>query len=205
MWNKISKIYVGTNQVRPIEAPTHTFDFQNDWALNWTAQSIYWTPTLTSWQWWTIGYWSGGFQSLITPPSSVYGWTLKSVKLRIYKGVTANYGSTVGTGIGGVSLNPSCMWEQAYYGSSPYSVANVHNGSDHFTQTTSVTWELVLEYILNDDGSLVLKVNSTEYNLWQFASLFRTQWTNQDLWIQLWRWNVADGNLYIRKVQIFTE
>ena len=198
-------------QVRPVELPTHTFDFQNDWSLNWTAQSIYWTPTLVTWEWWTIGSSSSdSYQSAIMPPSSVYdGKTLKKFKLYIYKWVNAyiswNKAVTVWCGMCASNLNPSCVWEHSYYTNANQSVANVYNWSDHITVTSTVRGEITLEYILNDDGSLVLKVNSTEYNLWQYASAFRTQWTNQNLWINTGRWNVADGNIYIRKVEIYTE
>ena len=185
------------------------FDFQNDWALSWTWQTVYWTPTFTSGQWWTLWTDDSDMQSSIMPPNSVYdGRKLLKWKLRIYKWVQTTYSGgrtrTVWAWATASALNPCVMWEQPRWANST-SYANVYDGSDHSTVTSWKTWELVLEYMFNDDGSLVLSVDGTTYNLWQYASLFRTQWDNKNLWINIWRWWVAaNGNIYIRKLEITT-
>ena len=209
MWNKIKRIYVGTNQVRP--CTIQTFDFQNEWSLNWTAETVYWTPTLTSWQWWTIGSSSSGsYQSVVMPPSSLYDWwTLKRFRIWVYKWVNAYISGwvsayTVWCWPSNASCNQFAIWEMTYYTSSNPSIATVYDGTNHNIVTSGKTWELVLDYIFNDDGSLILSVDGTEYNLWNYATMFRSLWTNQDLWFTIWRWNVANGQIYIRKVEITT-
>jgi len=206
MWYKLKRIYVGTTKVRP-ESPSivQTFDFQNNWSLNWTGQTIYWTPTLVTWEWWTIGgSWGNTFQSAIMPPSSVYGGTLKKFVLYIYKGVASNTDATVWAGIGTSNLT-ALAWREQVVTESPRSRAMVYDWAEHYTTTRWAVWEITLQYIFNDDGNLVLKVYDAEYNLWQYASTFRTYWSNGNLWLSIWRWRVADGNIYIRKVEIYTE
>lgn len=186
------------------EYKTLIYDFQNDWSLNWTAQSIYWTPTLISGQWWTIGSSSSGtYQSAIMPPSSVYGGTLKKFVLYIYEGVEVYLDRTVWAGIGTSNIS-IIAWREQVVTQSPRSRAMVYDWAEHYTTTQWARWEIILQYIFNDDGSLVLKVNDAEYNLWQYASIFRTARNNQNLWLSIWRWRVADGNIYIRKVEIIT-
>lgn len=48
MWQTIKKVYVWTNQVRPVEAPTPIFDF-GDWTNSeWTTFGREWTVTKSS-------------------------------------------------------------------------------------------------------------------------------------------------------------
>lgn len=202
--HELKNAYIG-------EVHTYTFDFQNEWSLNWTARTIYWTPTLTSGQWWTIGSASDGYyQSAIMPPSSLYDWcTLKKYKIWVYKwvnayidGITSRH--TVWCWPSNALCSQLAIWENTYKTSVNPSIATVNDGTAHNTVTSGKTWELVLEYIFNDDGSLILSVDGTEYNLWNYATMFRNLWTNQDLWLTIWRWVTSNGQIYIRKVEITT-
>jgi hypothetical protein len=211
MWYKVNKRFVGTKQVRPWEK-VQTFDFQNNWSLNWTAQSVRWTPSYTSWQWWTIGSSSNDtYQSAIMPPSSVYdGNILKSIKIWIYKWVNAYISGdvsayTVWCWPSNASCSQFAIWENTYYTYTNPSIATVYDGTAHNIVTSGKTWEFVLEYIFNDDGSLILSVDGTEYNLWNYATMFRSLWTNKNLWLTIWRWNTANGQIYVRKVEITTK
>lgn len=187
----------------------YTFDFQNNWSLNWTAQSLYWTPTLTSGQWWTIGSSSSSdYQSFILPPNSVYDWNiLKKVKIRMYKWQATYYsGGTihqVGCWLGNNNLSNMTSWGQPQFNSSTWALVN--DWSNHFTQTSDITGEVTQEWNLNDDWSLTLSLSwGTPYNLWQYANLFRTNRSNSNLWLSIGRWSSANGNIYIRKVEITT-
>lgn len=208
----ISKVFLWDVQVRPSGwwETVQTFDFQNDWDLWWVWQTQYGTPTYTTWEWWTFGTDPNGqYQSYILPPNSVYNAeTLQRFKIWVYKWVSANivagFAQTVWIWVSASGFNPSVIWEQGYATNSNPSIANVYNGSDHRIITSSKSWELVVEYIFNDDGSLVLSVDGTEYNLWNYATSFRTAWANQNLWINIWRWRSPNWSVYIRKVEITT-
>ena len=184
-----------------------TFDFQNDWSLNWTGLSIYWTPNYVSWEWWSIGSSSSdSYQSAIMPPSSIYSGTLYKVKIWFYKWVSTVTYRTVGTWLATSNFtNWLTSWCQLF-GSSANAYANVYDWSDHPTQTTDIEGEVIQEWNLNDDWSLTLSLNwGSPYNLWQYANLFRTNWSNQNLGLSIGRWNVDNGKIYIRKVEITTE
>ena len=186
-------------------ATVQTFDFQNDWSLNWTGITIYWTPNYVSWEWWSIGHSSSSYQSAIMPPSSVYnGETLKKWKLRVYKS-----NATVGDrgAWWWLSARSHSNWlvccHQAHIGDGYW--ANVYDGSsDHFTEVVEFIWEATLEYNLNDDWTLTLSINWwTEYNLWNFSTQFRNNWSNNNLWICIGRWTYS-WTFYIRKIEITT-
>ena len=180
-----------------------TFDFQNEWSLNWTAQTIYSTPSYTSWEWWTITT-SGSAQSAIMPPSSVYnGEKLVKYKLRMYKSIASTSSKTAWCGM--ATSGFSNWLAICPFNKNGVLWANVYDGTDNFTQTEDVVWEATLEYYLNDDWSLELSINWwTKYNLWNFATLFRTQWSNSNLWIGIGAWSLNSA-FYIRKVEITTQ
>jgi len=208
-WYKIKKVLIWQGweekQIYPAQT-VQTFDFQNNGALWWTWITIYGTPTYTSWQWWTIVT-STSQQSAIMPPSSVYNWQkLVKYKLRMYKSIASTSSKSAWCGMSASrhsnwlvccnQLVNSVVW------------ANVYNGSsDTFTQTTDIVWEATLEYYLNDDWSLELSINWwTKYNLWNFATLFRTDWQNNNLWICIWAWSLNSAfSFYVRKVEITTK
>lgn len=191
-------------QLRP-KKTVQTFDFQNDWSLNWTGISIYWTPNYISWEWRSIGTSSvGAFQSPIMPPSSVYnGETLKKWKLRVYKPDVTTTSSTAWWGMATNNFSDWLVCCHQLRNQSSY-WANVYDGSsDHLTEVSEFTWEATLEYNLNDDWSLTLSINWwTEYNLWNFSTQFRNNWTNNNLWLCIGRWN--SWAFYIRKLEITT-
>lgn len=183
-----------------------TFDFQNDWSLNWTGVRLNnWQPFYTSWEWWTVGSSSNAsYQEEITPPSSIYDWkTLKKVKMWIYKWVWW-WTNTAGAWLMKVWWTPYVCWTQQ--SSSNLVQAMLYDGSEHRTTTTDATWEVVLEWVCNDDGTFTLSINWwTPYNLGNYSTLFRGAWNDGTLWLSIWRWGVANGNIYIRKLQITTE
>ena len=203
MWYKVNRRLIWTKQVRPWKT-VQTFDFQNNWSLNWTAQTIYWTPSYISWQWWTIGSSSWVYQSAIMPTSSIYRGTLYKVKIWFYKWVaTEKYVSAWAWLSTSNFTNWLTSWCQLS-GTSTNTYANVYDWSNHLTQTTDITWEITQEWNLNDDWSLTLSLNwGTPYNLWNYATLFRNNRSNKDLWLSIGRWDCS-VNPYIRKVEITT-
>ena len=81
MWYKVKKIYVGTQQVRPVNK--FVFDFQNNWLQGCTLSNTQYFG-YEAWQW---IYWASNSVSVgceITLPSSAYGGTLKQVVLDVY-------------------------------------------------------------------------------------------------------------------------
>ena len=173
-----------------------TFDFQNGWSLNWTPYSTgYWTPAFETHQWWYI--WTAtnqAYQGYIIAPSSIFGGTLKKIKIWAYR----------------PSTNPNnAIWI--------YTADTANNrfeyGRDNnciYVNWTKITatpryWEITIE--LTFWSSLDIEVsdgtNTDTYNWWDVVAGFQTQWENQNLWLMLGRWH-AD-NCYIRKVEITTQ
>ena len=180
-----------------------TFDFQNDWSLNRTGVMLnVWQPFYTSWEWWTVGNSSSStYQEEILPPNSVYDWkTLQKVKIWLYKWV-GWWWHTVWAWVMKVGWTPYVCWTQT----SDSAQAMLYDGSEHRTNTTDETGEVVIEYVCNDDGTFTLSINWwTPYNLGNYATLFRNARSDWTLWLSIWRWREADWNIYIRKVEITT-
>ena len=203
MGYKVKRIMVWDKQVYPGKK-VQTFDFQNNWSLNWTTQTIYWTPSYTSWQWWSIGSSTSTYQSAIMPPSSIYSGTLCKVKIWFYKWLATGRQSNVGSWLATSNFtNWLTSWCQPS-GTSTNTYAYVYDWSNHYTQTTDITWEVIQEWILNDDWSITLSLNwGTPYNLWNYATLFRNSRSNKSLWLSIGRWDYSSAP-YIRKVEITT-
>ena len=205
MWNKISKIYVGTNQVRPVATPTHTFDFQNDWALNWTGASLYWTPSYVTWQWWTIGAYYTDSQSYITPPSSVFDWkTLQKVKIRIYKWVSNRFDGGYLYAVWAWVSTQNGNWGFLWSCTNELGNNDILNYANSYILTANITWEVLIEADYTW-ATLTVTINWNVYNTSQNSSVTQTEWSNNFFGLRLWNWRCNNSNIYIRKVQIFTE
>lgn len=186
------------------EYHTQIFDFQNDWDLGWTGVQLNtWQPFYTSWEWWTVGNSITTYQEEILPPNSVYDWkTLQKVRIWLYKWV-GWWNNTVWVWLMKAGWTPYVCWTQT--SSSNLVQVMLYDGSEHRTNTTNETGEVVIEYVCNDDGTFTLNINWwTPYNLGNYATLFRNARSDWILWLSIWRWMVADWNIYIRKVQIET-
>lgn len=173
---------------------TYTFDFQNDGDLWWS-----WA-TYTSWEWWTGGWIFGTYLWVIMPPVSVYDWKkLVEYKLYLYKQDVASSTAAAWGWMSNGVIDKYVVCD--YYSNTVGTLVN--DGWGTLIQTWSVRWDVVLDYIL-DDNALKLSINWwSEYDLWNFASLFRDGWDNEDLWIcisrQWYTWA-----FYIRKLEITT-
>ena len=200
MWYKIKRILVGTQQVRPSET-VQTFDFQNDWNLWWVWFTKRWTPSYVSWQWWTIGTNSNdAYASWITPPSSIYKGTLRQVKIWFTKNNVQT--SSTGQGAWICSSDLSIYCHYSHPRSEWPAILYYTNWNTYFTDTANIYWDIYISYILNDDNSMVVDINWTTYNIWNYASVFRWLWTNKNLCLDICRWGTDAP--YIRKVQIKT-
>lgn len=200
MWYKVKRILVGTQQVRPSET-VQTFDFQNDWNLWWTWFTKRWTPSYVSWQWWTIGTNSNdAYTSWITPPSSIYKGTLRQVKIWFSKNNVQTSYQTQGAWICNYDLSIYCHYSHPR--SEWPAILYYTNWSTYFTSAANIYWEIYISYILNDDNSMVVDINWTTYNIWNYASVFRWLWNNKNLCLDICRWGTDAP--YIRKVQIKT-
>lgn len=183
------------------EVHEYVFDFQNDWALWWTwFTSQRWAPSYVSWQWWTIGTNSNdSYESWITPPSSIYKWTLRQVKIWFSKNNVQTSSRWQGAWICNSDLSIYCHYSHPR---SAWPAILYVNWNSYFTNATNISWEIYISYIFNDDNSMWVDTNWTTYNIWNYASVFRWLWTNQNLCLDICRWGTAAP--YIRKVQIET-
>ena len=198
MGYKLTWAYIWQNgteqQIRPKN--TQTFDFQNDWALGWTAYSTgYWTPTIKSGEWWYI--WTSNnqaYQGYVIAPSSIFGGTLKKIKIWAYR----------------PSTSPSnAIWiYTADSGNNRFEYGRDNNCIYvNWTKMTATPryWEITIE--LTFWNSLGIEVsdgtNTDNYDWWDVVAGFQTQWENQNLWLMLGRW--AAYVCYIRKLEITTE
>ena len=202
---EVQKVYVWATQVRPSETPTYTFDFQNDWSLNWTGASLYWTPSYVTWEWWTLGTSSTDSQSYITAPSSVYdGSTLQKVKIRMYKGIVTNYDNrflhAVGTWVGMGNANWGFLWSNGNTIAS-YDSISIYGWP---IRTENITWEVLIEADYTW-ATTTITINWNVYNTQEDSSLTKSDWSNSLFGLRLWNWRCDSLNIYIRKVQIFTE
>ena len=201
-WYKIKRILVGTQQVYPAQT-VQTFDFQNNWALNWTWYSIgYWTPDYVTGQWWKIWSGSGGYQWWIKPPTSIFQWTLKRIKIYWYKPWTITSSSWWGAWI--CNTSESNIIE--YWRNGTSRIFIVINGTEQSSiSATDITWEITSEYILEDNWHITLKLNWTSYDVWNYANNFQTLWENKALQIEIGTWTSFSTRNYIRKVEITTK
>jgi len=178
-----------------------TFNFQTDWALDWTDASIwYWNCSIVSWQWWQItkSSWSQDKQGWIVPPQSVYKWTLKKYTIWFYKNQWA------ATWI--------CNSTQTYeieYGRQQGYLRVVINSSATQIANNALTGEIKMEMIMEDNWHITINLTNNwttnTYDWWAVASTFQDLWTNKNLWIMLWEWVATQGSsskIYVRKVEI---
>ena len=178
---------------------TYTFNFQTDWALDWTDAPLwYWNCSIVSWQWWQItkSSWSQDKQGWIVPPQSVYKWTLKKYKIWFYKNQWA------ASWIGNSSQNYLIE-----YGRSNQLI--VRSPSASTIATITLTGEILMELIFEDNWHITINLTNNwttnTYDWWAVASTFQELWTNKNLWIMLWEWVQTQGSsskVYVRKVEI---
>lgn len=180
------------------EETVQTFDFQNDWSLNWTGYGIgYGTPdyvTGQGWKIWTSS--SSSYQWWITIPNSVFQWELKSIKIYWYKpeATTSSKGSAVW--ICNQNQTTICeYWRMGTWGTIMYNWTKISNLVDP-------TWEITTEWIMESNWDLTVKINDTSYNVGSYASTFKDLRTNKALYIEMWRWDKPTH--YIRKIEITT-
>ena len=205
MWYKVKKIYIWDKQVRPA-VYVQTFDFQNDWALSWTWYSIwYWTPSLVSWQWWSIGSSDNtSNQWWLVIPQSVFDWkTLKSIKFYWYKPSISQASKGVAVWLCSQDQSTLVDYSRTRYASTDWVGCIIRYPWWVKTQAIDPTGEITTEYIMEDNWDLVVDVNWTTYNLWQYASIYQTLWSNKTLYIVQWRWSATVS--YIRKIVITTK
>ena len=209
MWNKIQRIYVGSQEVRPWKTVL-TYDFQNDWALSWTWNNVgYWTPDYVSWQGWRIYRSSQDSEGRITPPSAMFNnQTLKKIKMRIYKWFV-NHGNSyraywvwAWVVCGNNRFMWSASWANVNYDRIRYR-ANV--SSDSYITTINYSWEATLELNL-EWTTPILTINwSNTYTLTgSISSAYKSYWTDKTLELSVWNRQWGSGDIYIRKVEFTT-
>lgn len=211
MWNKIQKIYVGTHQVRPESPETVlTYDFQNDWFLNWTWTNIgYWVPEYVTGQGRRIYRNNQDSEGRLTPPSSVYNnETLIKIKMRIYKWFI-NHGD---------SARAYWVWAWVVCGNNRFmwsaSWANINHdriryranvSSDSHITTIDYAWEATLELNLEWTTPILTINGSNTYTLTgSISSAYQNYWTDKTLQLCEWSWRGWSGDIYIRKVEFTT-
>jgi len=194
MWYKLKRIMMRPNGVEKQVYPAirvQTFDFQNEWALGWTNNNIwYWDCSIVSWQWWQITRPQDPYamQWWVLPPSSVYSWTLKKRKIWAYK-----------NGDAAVGIANSSQTNSIEYGRG----TNKIRINDTQIWTLSLSGEITMESIIEDNWHITLNLNSNSYDLWAYGSAYQNLWSSQNLWLELWRWS-SSASIYIRKVEITT-
>ena len=184
-----------------------TFDFQNDWALNWTWYSIwYWTPAIASWQWWYIGTSSSlSYQGWIIPPSSIYWGTLKKYKIWFYKPSTTTSSRWAAIAISDITEDAVVIeyWRNM---SAWWHILIRVSGTTTDISSADLTGECTMEIIFEDNWHITVNLadtsNTYTYDLWNYASNFQTYWSNSNLWMHIARRSSSTN--YIRKVEITT-
>ena len=191
------------------EAPdtvVQTFDFQNDWELNWTGYSIgYGTPSYVTWQGWRI--WtssSSSYQWWIIPPSSIYWGTLKKYKIWFYKPSTTTSSRWAAIAISDrTEANAIEYWR---FSSTGWLIIISISGTPTNISSADLTGECTMEIIFEDNWHITVNLadtsNTYTYDLWNYASNFQTYRNNSDLWMHMARWSSSTN--YIRKVEITT-
>jgi len=184
-----------------------TFDFQNDWDLGWTWFTKWGTSAFASWEWRYISdaTTSNNNQTAIVPPQTMFdNRTLTRIKIWLYKknAIATDKGVWVWPCTDKNLAGALAIWSTGSWNwGNPQ--ANVYDGnSDHKTNTADATWEITQEWLFNDDWTLTLILNwSNTYNLWSYASVFRTSWTNKTFCLNIGSWGVANDWIRVRKVE----
>lgn len=211
MGNKITGIYVGTHKVRPESPETVlTYDFQNDWFLNWVWTNIgYWVPEYITWEGWRLYRSNQDSEGRLTPPSSAYNnGTLIKIKMRIYKWFINHWDSAraYGVGAGVVCGNNrfcwSASWANINYDRIRYR-ANV--SSDSFITTINYAWEATLELDVEWTTPILTINGSNTYTLTgSLSSEYQSYWSNKTLQLVMWNRRWGSGDIYVRKVEFTT-
>ena len=186
-----------------------TFDFQNNWSLNWTATTIgYWTPDFVTGQGWRLYRSSNDSQAGIMPPSSAYTGELKKIKISFYKWIwtykrgNVYYAVGVWIAYSSYSQSNSLMW--SFTGVTYDNVRYWYSGGDQRIQTANFTGEATMEIDFSNANPIV-SINWTSYTLTNGdSSIYKGYWTSWILQIWLWSWHWGSGDLYVRKVEITT-
>lgn len=190
------------------ERNIQTFDFQNDWSLNWTAWAVAWTPDYVNWQGWRLYRSDQDSEGRVTPPTSIFdNGTLKKIRLRMYKGIATTWNSSrayyVGAGVW-CGNNSKFIWS--------YGGANINydrlqyrvNNTQTYIHTANITGEVLLELNL-EWTTPILTINSNTYTLtWSISSEYQEYWTNKTMPLIIWNRRWWSGDIYIRKVEFTT-
>ena len=193
-------IYIGRVQVWPT---VQTFDFKTYGDLGWTGYSIgYWTPGYEVNEWFKIGSSSSqAYQGDVIPPSSVYGGTLKKIKIWFYR--PSVWGAWTATAVWIEAYQSGNAWLEYWRNHANNSGWWVGIGNN-WIQCEDLTGECTMEVILETNWNVTFKLNEIYvYDLWHYASGFTDARDNEELWIELGR--RASNPLYVRKVEITTE
>lgn len=193
----------------PWPEPTHIFDFQNDWSLNWTATTVgYWTPDFVTWQGWRLYRSNNDSQAGIMPPASVYTGELKKIKINFYKWIwtykSGGLDYAVGVWIADSSYSQSNNFLWSFSGVAYDNIRYWYSWSNQRIQTANFTGEATIEADFSN-AKPVVSINWTSYTLTNGdSSVYKGYWTSWILQIWLWSWHWGSGDLYVRKVEITT-
>lgn len=194
----VKSIWSWDTQVRPSET-VQTFDFQNDWALSWTAGTWgYGTPDYVSWQGWRIYRASQSNDGYVYPPLSIFDNNiLKQVKIWMYKWIGTTTTKWVWAWICNTAWSKYALW------------SNVWANYDRITlngtriQTANVTGEVV--FILDLSGTNVsFSINGTQYSSSIASSNYTNLWGDKTFSLEVANWSWWSWDIYIRKVEITT-
>lgn len=192
---------------------TNIYDFVTDWDLWWVGASIgYGTPTYAS-SWWYI--WTSNtssYQWNIVPPSTIYNWTLKSIKIYFTRPQSTT--STRGSAVGITTADGTTWIEYGRNHASTWWWLNVrYSSTDHWMSVqeiywvaTSWSWVIVLDAILENNWHITVNLSRDDawytYDAGECASYFQSCWSDGSLQFEIARWN--SNTNYIKKVEITT-
>lgn len=174
------------------EWTVQTFDFQNDWSLNWYNKSIgYWDCSIATGQWWMTSS-SSTTQWSVYPPTSIYWWDLKKITIFGYKNWNWAFG------LYSVTADKTIeYWRDT--------TKLIINGTT--IENITLNWEITMEIIFEDNWHITVNLinwwNTYTYDMWAYASQYKWYWDDKDLGLMLWRWSNSNP-VYVRKVVIET-
>lgn len=183
------------------------FDFQNAWSLSWVWRSVgYWTPAYTSWQWWYIGTSSSSsYQWDITPTNMIFKGELR--KIKIYFSRPQSTTSSRGSAVGITTTDGATGIEYGRFGSTSWRLNVKYSSTDHWIQTQELTWELIMEIIMENNWNVTVNLIDSSSNIYSYdwgqcAQQFKSARDSWTLELEVARWSSTTN--YIRKVEITT-
>lgn len=189
MWNKIQRIYVGTNQVRP----TIVYNFKTQNVLTFSYRDTNMQYWYTAWSWYYLNKNNNyGWVAVWSLPDEAYvNWIRK---LTLYGSSSSNLSAPCMTLA--QAFNNSSEWLRPRAWTSYHGIYYRHNSTSYWWDTTEVfptTDKVLVVDFVNNKVSYAW--TTIDLEIWTNTT-WQTLWANKSFKIGCGSWTYSSGTWY---------